>query len=176
MNKFSTLLTIFLLILYPTCGAESNMKEEIKEILMLPDWTRLEVEELITKRVSIERGQKIVGTLEKYRELAPEKARQFVTLLSSSGEKNDLSIAGKIYIFNRIYFNVPERVEKSNWKYFGGWGSVPDDGKTVEALYPLKVTNDGKLELHYISGSYTGPSYDGIGEFDFLLHKFGKRK
>jgi hypothetical protein len=176
MKTLLLLLISLIITVFPILGAEVDMASDIEKIVEAPDWTRPEADELINKKVGVERGKKILASLEKYRDLSPEKARQFVALLSSSGEKHDLNIAGKIYIFNRLYCNVPERVEKTGWKFFGGWGSVPDDGITVGALFPLKETNDGKLELHYVSGSYTGPSYEGIKEFDFLLQRFGKRK
>jgi polyhydroxyalkanoate synthesis regulator phasin len=156
-------------------GFAADLNSAAKEILSAPDWTRTEAVEIANKRIDEKRGKKIIDVMEKYAALSPEEARSLVSNLSDSGKPYDLSIGGKIYIFNRVYCNVPEKVKKVDWKFFGGWGSVPQDKETVNSLYPLRKTKTGRLELFYLSGSYTGPPYRGLEEFDFLLKRFGKR-
>lgn len=157
-------------------GEEIDFNLAIKEILLAPDWTRSEAAELANKRTNEDKGRKILSILNKFKMVSPANARELVIRLSAAGEPHDLSIAGKVYIFNRLYCNVPEKVEKSGWSFFGAWGSVPQDKDTVNSLYPLRMTGEGKLELYYLSGSYSGPAYRGADEFDFFMKRFGKRK
>lgn len=170
-----TLYTIKILSIAVSLGVAADLDSVAKEILSAPDWTRTEAAEIANKRIDVKRGQKIVDVMTKCADLSPEEARRLVSNLSASGKPYDLSIGGRIYIFNRVYCNVPEKVKKVDWKFFGGWGSVPQDKETVDSLYPLRKTTTGRLELFYLSGSYTGPPYRGIEEFDFLLKRFGKR-
>ena len=157
-------------------GDDVDLPLFAKEILKAPDWDQPEVDELIKKRIGKERGEKILNVLGKYTSLSTDQARALLILLSDSGKKTDLRIGGKIYIFNRLYCDVPETVEREGWEFFGGWGGVPSSDKTINALYPLKKNEEGKLELHYLSGSYTGPNYRGVAEFDFLIERFGRRE
>ena len=175
MKTFIFYVSIFIFAASTSFGGEVDLDSAAKEILKAPDWTRSEATEVANKRIGEQRGREILDIIEKHTNLSPEDARQLVIRLSASGKSYDLSISGKIYIFNRVYFNVPKMADKSDWKFFGAWGGIPQDKTTINALYPLRMTGEGKLELFYLSGSYAGPPYRGLDEFDFLLKKCGKR-
>jgi hypothetical protein len=176
MKLFIRALTSFLFSILLLPGEEVDINLLVKEILAAPDWTRTEEDELKNKRINKMRGAKILAVMSKGVSLSPENARLLVMRLHAQKKKNDRGVDGKIYIFNRFYCNVPEWVDKADWRFFGGWGSIPHDNKTVGALYPLKESKDREVELVYLSGSYTGPAYRGLEEFDFLFKRFGKRK
>lgn len=176
MKKFVLHIAILITIASRSLGDPIDLDSGVKEILNVSDWTRSEAVELANKRIGEKRGREILVVMEKFRNISPDDARQLVIKLTNSGKPYDLGIGGKIYIFNRVYCNVPEIVKKEDWKFFGAWGSIPQDEKTVNALYPLRLTAEGKLELFYLSGSYAGPVYRGLDEFDFLLKRFGRRR
>lgn len=142
-----------------------------KEIRDAPSWARM------TSNDIKDNGEKLTKILEKYAGLMPDQARTLISKLSAhTGSSFDYDTASKIYVFNRIYFDVPKNVDENGWKVFGGWGGVPKNGGVINALYPLSYKKTGELELTETSGGYSGPSYRGLSEFDHFMKLFGRRQ
>lgn len=140
----------------------------IVEINMAPDWRGI--------RFPNDGGEtkKLIDALMKHAKATPNEARELVMKLVASGETDhDLEIAGKIYIFNRLYCNVPRHSKRNDWKVFGGWGGIVVDENTINSLYPL-VLNKGEFKLEQFSG-YNGPPFQALDEFDWLFKRFGQR-
>lgn len=141
-----------------------------------PSWTRMSGDTIDSE------GPKLSSVLRNFAAISPENARKLVERLSALSQDPskeaaiDHDICGRIYIFNRLYCNVPRMVDRIDWKFFGGWGGIPGDELRLNALYPLTQGEGGSLELTETSGGYYGPRYRGLEEFDFLLSRFGKRE
>lgn len=150
-----------------------DVEVAVNEIAAAPSWSRMSPERrLIDAPI-------LLRILEKYLKLEPADARKLVERLAEVSKKDQdtrSSIDGNIYVFNRLYCNVPEKVEQTTWKFFGGWVGVPLKDSVVDAMYPLTPGKDRKLELTGSFRGYFGPQYRGLSEFDFLLDRFGKRK
>lgn len=170
MNELTILMVSSWAMVSFSSAMELNLQEAILEIRKAPDWSSLTHENLLVS------GPKIMASLEKYGGLAPEDARRLVTSLTASGDEFDLNVGSKIYVFNRIYCDVPESAVQKTWESFGSWVGVPYKDGFVNSLYPLALSKDGKLELRYSFGGYAGGPYRGVEEFDFLFKRFGKRK
>ena len=141
----------------------------VKEISSAPNWTGMD-----EVKITIE-GPKIIQILEKYVDLPLQDARGLLRQLLDSGGEFDLDIAGKVYIFNRLYCNVPASIKRDGWKFFGGWAGVPITASSVNSLYPLSVKNDSQLELKSVFSGYAGPPYRGLEELDYFIERFGRR-
>lgn len=73
---------------------------------------------------------------------------------------------GKLYLLNRMFFNVPEDRNPSG---FGGWWVAPQDR--------LPIVRDGdKWKLVGRLIGYKGVGYSADLEFDHLNHKYGIRE
>jgi hypothetical protein len=108
--------------------------------------------------------------------LSNTDARKLVEKLSGFSIKNfNRDIAGKIYIFNRIFCKVPEKSPSDSWKVFGGWLGIETKDENVNSLFPLQEPNEGDLKLVNSFSGYMGPPYQGLAEFDFLIERFGRR-
>lgn len=174
MKKFyrlrDMLVTIFCLFLVsmPAKSAENELQKAVVEISAAPDWRRIPFPSNGTT------AARLVNTLLKYKDYCPEKARILVKMLiNTSGKTLDLDVGGKIYIFNRLYINVPESSKRADWKVFGGWGGIAVDDHRINSMYPLVLSN-GEFKLEQFSG-YGGPPYQALEEFDWLLKRFGPR-
>jgi hypothetical protein len=164
-NIFSFFLSVVL-----SHADQFDVNSALKEIASAPDWTAMDEKHIITD------GSKIINTFSKYCDLPSENARLLIQRLAESGDEFNLSIASKIYIFNRMYFNVPEMTDRVGWKFFGGWSGIPINETNVRSLFPLAIKDDGSTELKNVFSGYSGASYRGLDEFDFFLERFGPRK
>lgn len=170
-----TVLSSCLAIGAPPVSKIFELDVAVKEIQNAPNWIQMTEDKIALM------GPQLTTILEKYMTISPKDARRIVERLSvgkdpnSSEPTSDREVGSKIYIFNRLYCNVPEMVSTSNWKVFGGWGGVPHNSDSLNALYPLTRQKNGTLKLTETFGGYGGPTYRGLEEFDFLLKRFGKR-
>jgi len=156
----------------PNClSDEVDIKTIVKEIEMAPDWTAISEQKIARD------GPKLTAILRKYTSLSTDNARKVVEKLNASSEKSfNLSIGGKIYVYNRLLFEVPEKADQNNWKFFGGWIGVPVNNGVVNPLFPLGKNQNGRLDLIYSFGGYAGPEYRGLSEFEYFLQRFGRRR
>lgn len=164
------LVTGFYLLLFsiPAKCDENELQKAVVEINAAPDWRGIPFPSDGTN------GARLVNTLLKYKHYSPAKARRLVKMLiDTSGEPLELDVGGKIYIFNRLYSNVPESSTRTEWKVFGGWGGIAVDDNTINSMYPLVLSN-GVFKLEQFSG-YGGPPFQALEEFDWLLKRFGPR-
>ena len=159
----------FLLLLASNSKSNADdLGKAIVEINQAPDWRSLPFPSDGSE------AKKLVNTLMKYANYTPENAREIVKRLAISLEPiSDLKVGGKIYIFNRLYCNVPRHSERVGWKVFGGWGGIGVGDNTIDSLYPL-ILKDGEFTLEQFSG-YGGGNYQGLEEFEWLLKRFGQR-
>lgn len=149
-----------------------DVDSAIKSIIAAPRWVSMSNEQLPKE------GPKLMAILSNYTNIEQKTARNLVESLSTfpADQNVKMDIAGKIYIFNRLYLNVPEKSGISNWKVFGGWGGVNVTEGSINSLFPLEKNELGKLELTGRCGGYFGAPYRGLSEFDFLLERYGRRK
>jgi hypothetical protein len=147
-----------------------DMELAVKEISDAPSWTGMNSESIRTE------GPKLCAALKQYVSISPEDARNLVAKLGSKTDTKDrISFDGKIYVFNRFYCNVPERADKRDWKFFGGWSGVDVSNNSIHILFPLTKIENGDLELTKVYGGYFGMKYRGLDEFNFLFERFGRR-
>jgi hypothetical protein len=165
------ILIIFLLLIHIGISQadQFDVDSAVKDIIAAPDWTVMNEKSLLIE------GDKIIKILAKYCDLPSNNVRMLIQKLSESGDEFNLSIGSKIYILNRMFFNVPEIADRSGWKFFGGWAGVPINGSRVSALFPLSITDDGLTKIKNVFGGYSGASYRGLEEFDFFLERYGRR-
>lgn len=144
----------------------------IKDISAAPKWVSMGNEKFQME------GAKLIQILMQYTDLDPKEARNLVDKLSvpSGSLYTQMDIAGKIYIFNRLYCNVPDKSEMSDWKVFGDWRGVTVTQGRINSLFPLSKNKRDRLELTGHFHGYFGAPYRGLSEFDFLMKRFGRRK
>jgi hypothetical protein len=166
-HVFGTFICLLLVSMPAKCD-ENELQKAAFEISVAPDWRGIPFPNDGTT------GAKLIDTLSRYTNYSPADARKLVMMLiDAGGDPPDLEVGGKIYIFNRLYCNVPESSKRDDWKIFGGWGGIAVDGNTVNSMYPLVLSN-GKFNLKQFSG-YAGPPYQALEEFDWLFKRFGQR-
>ncbi len=169
-NNLIIILSVIFLWSTNSISLAFSLEDATKEIESASSWTRLSDKQVLTD------GDKLTSILEKYLSLKTSNAREIVEKLEMSYQKNfNSDVAGKIYVFNRLFCNVPEKSHHEKWMFFGGWAGVSIKDDYVNSLFPLKKLENGKLKLVYSFAGYTGPHYRGLAEFDFLLERFGRR-
>jgi hypothetical protein len=172
MSKNNSLMILAAIFLWSTTSISLafNIEDATKEIESASSWTRLSDKQVLTD------GDKLTSILEKYVFLKTITAREIVERLEMLYQnKFDSDVAGKIYVFNRLFCNVPEKSNHEKWMFFGGWAGVSIKDNYVNSLFPLTKLDNGKLKLVYSFAGYTGPHYRGLAEFDFLIERFGRR-
>ncbi len=132
-------------------------------------------------------GKKLMDVLAKYTSIEVGDARKLVEGLTLSSKTldgfellpeqgtYDMDVAGKIYVFNRLYCNVPETFNQKETKIFGGWIGVVAENESINILFPLHPAADGSIELAFVFGGYKGMPYRGNQEFEFFIKTFGVR-
>lgn len=92
----------------------------------------------------------------------------------------DIDEWSKIYILNRVAFEVPNKYSKkargNHGIFFGGWGGVPTSRNFANIRWPVDYRPDGKAEIVGSFGGYMGDSYLAVAEFDFFAEQFPRRK
>lgn len=148
-----------------------KLEDAVKEINLLPSWISMN-----DKSKLAEESKSLITTLVKYAHITPENARQLINKLQKqSGEKVDVDLASKIYVFNRIYCRVPTNTKQEEMSFFGGWLGIPSKEGSINILFPLSENLDGQLKLSEIYRGYNGRPYQGLEEFEYFLKRFGPR-
>jgi hypothetical protein len=106
-----------------------------------------------------------------------EDARQIVKQIADElPVGGDVETASKLYVLLRFYFAVPEYVERSEYRAFGGgWGVPEDDKGRLGTLWPLAVENN-ELQLTSQFRLFKGAAYRALDEFDHFNKNYGPRK
>ncbi len=141
IKKFAFLILLAFGIILPSNAQEFDLEKAVKEIRAAPDWTT-ETDDSLPLVQS-----KITDVYLLYLDISSKDARSLVVEMMASGERFDASNYGRIHLFNKMFCNVPEVVERADWKFFGGWMGFPVSDETVGALYPLAINVKGKLKL-----------------------------
>jgi len=118
----------------------------------------------------------IMSVLNKVAELNKMDVRSFISKYLSQPVKanSQMSVWSNVYVFNRLYFSVPQTsYDKNDFHKFGMW-FVPEKEKNNPA-WPL-VDVDGKLMLRGVFFGYAGPPYQGLAEFDYFSNRYSVRK
>ncbi len=112
-----------------------------------------------------------------FQSIPVEDAREIVKQIAAETPDDfDLETASKLYVLLRFYFAVPEYVERSEYRAFGGGWGVPDDGNDrLGVLWPLSV-EDEQLKLTSQFRLFKGADYRPLDEFDHFNKKYGPRK
>jgi hypothetical protein len=124
------------------------------------------------------KSEVLIGAVYRACHLSTNEARSVVASLI--GQTNGLTSFhnhSKVYIFNRVYCNVPESEVVGKIWPFGGWGIESSSSKGhMNILYPLKTNSSGVFYITVPSPPYGGPAFQGLNEFDEFLKLYGKRK
>ena len=154
-------------------GGGHEHADAIEEVVRLletcPDWTVIDRGDTVTRRA-------IEHQLGKLSAFEPDALRAAIQthIANHTSSRTEFSAWGTVYVLNRYYFNVPERMPFSCGGP-SGWGRpVDEDG--WDMLYPLSLTW-GKLPA-FTGGSvsYTGPKYEALEEFDSFRKAYGRRR
>lgn len=101
-------------------------------------------------------------------------------LKPNNPEMNKVDEWSKIYILNRIAFEVPLEyplgTNRHNNVFFGGWAGVPVHDRKVKLRWPLDYGLNGSVSITGEFGGFFGPDYAGVDEFDFYAARFPRRK
>lgn len=132
-----------------------------------PSWVRTDYKNMANKGA-------VVPLLAELRRVPINSLRSEVAEFQNK-HRFDLDAMGKLYVLNRVLFNVPQRLRVGSVPFFGGWAGVPVQGGFVNAMWPLSLAADGTLLLTGKLRGYGGEPYDALGEFDHFLRRFGVR-
>ena len=96
---------------------------------------------------------------------------------STTYELEELS---KLYLLFRVLYELPAREERNKVKVFGGWThpDIDNQGPTFNLSWPVSVNQSlspTEIEVAKFKG-YKGRPYDALGEFDFFVANFSRRK
>lgn len=104
-----------------------------------------------------------------------------------SGHLEECAHGGRLYLFNRFLFRVPDWVSPKPWRsrplppqpsdtIFGmGYIGVPERNHRFSGIYPLSRDRHGRLVLAYAFEGSMGPPFDALREFDSFRKVFGAR-
>ncbi len=93
---------------------------------------------------------------------------EYISTLDSQ-KKYDSSAMSRLFILNRVLFQVPDK--DANWRPSGGWG-----GQTADTpLWPLAQDKDGALRISSMFQGYLGSAFSALEEFDDFSKRYGRR-
>jgi hypothetical protein len=137
-----------------------------------PIWTSITADDQRT-------GQLVCETLRPLLEKDPAELRNILVKYVAGLRADDpdkLGSLSKIFVLNRMFFNVPDDDRLDNVQFFGGWNGVPFGNGKVNMMWPVSMTKEGGFKIAGYFCGYFGPEYSPLDEFDFLLKRYGKRK
>ena len=155
----------------PDMQVDQRIAHVIDEIERCPAWTKIDTNEL--ERHKVIRCLDIIDSEET---LVLRKAILELLARWRANDRYSVDNASKIFVMNRYLFKVPSKSRIDEARFFGGWIGVPHDEKEVNVLWPFTVAKDGTLDLVGQFGGYNGDDFQAIEEFDYLNHKFGRRR
>lgn len=153
------------------------LTQNVVDILQLlqgcPEWGELEFEERpITDK----------EFLEKLKPVAAFPIQDIRTAIASFESEPDLATrlkkigSGNLLVLNRMVFDVPDECIEDLARFHSWWSWLSDGKAGLSALWPLGLTEDGRLYLVTRGSSYYGPPYNALGEFDYFRARFGVRR
>ncbi len=150
-----------------TLSAVATTKDAMVEaILQAPQWEY---------RAFEAGGDKILlKVLLNLGEFNNEDLREIVArLMSSSGGGPTRDQWFKVYVINRLVFDIPA---DATWRDIkgapGGFGLPPG---IESATWPVLFRGDNKVAISSRSAGYSGPDYQGLKEYDYLASRYGRR-
>lgn len=133
----------------------------------LPDWMgSIEGEETI--------GDNCLQILQLTDKQYVDTLRSYVELLMANGRYSTEAMA-KLYLLNRVFFNVPEWEDKEQVKFYGGFIGVPVQDEKINLIWPLIVRNTGEYQVENVSAGYAGDDYLAVEEAVAFSTMYGKR-
>jgi hypothetical protein len=121
-------------------------------------------------------GEKLIGALNPLLSKKTEDLRIGISkYIETLNDGNKLAGYSKIFVLNRLLFNVPDREDLNKANFLGGWGGVPFDDKYVNMMWPIGKNTKGRFILVGYFSSYLGVEYAAIEEFDYLNKNYGRR-
>lgn len=94
-------------------------------------------------------------------------------LMLSEDEKPFRNSWFKVYIINRLVFDIPADTSWRDVPRVRGGIGFPHD--VDSAIWPLIVQEDGSFRIASRSAGYAGPPYQGLEEFDAFARAFARR-
>jgi hypothetical protein len=150
--------------------SRNKAEELVKLIEACPAWIDVTGADLVG-------GQRITECLSVVADSDTPTIREAVKRLvwKHEDKEDEMGVQTKVFLLNRLIFNVPVSSKRKESPVFGGWVGVPSDDETINLLWPFETNTDGKLEL--ISGfrGYAGEPFEALGEFDSFNKRFGRR-
>jgi len=162
-----------------TSSAPARMSiEEAKAALRkAPGWT--------PGKMSSDERARLVETIVEICRLETPMLREVVAsfmddLKPNKPDVNEVDEWSKIYILNRIAFDVPPEYPLGGGRdeigFFGGWAGVPVDDRKVKLRWPVDYGQQGLVSITGEFGGYFGDKYQGVLEFDAFAERFERRK
>jgi hypothetical protein len=155
----------------PVNTSNPQVEQIVRRLRAAPAWSAM-------RDVSAQ-GQPLLDACE---EIAREETPTIRAAMAAyvSGESQvpggtNIDAMSKVYVLNRVLFDVPGWRPLADARFFGGWVGVPQKEGRVDLLWPLSVTADGTLKLTGGPPGYSGDAYDALGEFDHFASRFGRR-
>jgi len=152
-------------------ATDNAIERKIAQLNSAPSWQQMNDENVAIL------GKQLMDVIKPVQEWTIEDVHQLVSQLEkqSINEGQKWRYLGDIYIINRFYTNVPEWADRKSIKIFGGWAIPRKKTDQINVLYPLSISENYDLEITGGSRMYNGPPYNGLGEFEYFIRKFGKR-
>lgn len=154
----------------PQAAYQQRIQRVVYEFKRCPNWINLEAGE-VELRAGVVRLY--YGIIQFNPEVVRDAVKEYISE-KTLDPYEQLDREMSLYAFFRVYFAVPSGL-LPNAKSFSGFVRPIPDGK-FDNLWPLSEAEDGKLVLSGVCGSYRGPPYRVLEEFDYLLETFGRRK
>jgi hypothetical protein len=99
----------------------------------------------------------------------------YVQRKTASPTGYDVAAMSRLYVLNRVLFNVPSTVPLAT-PGFASFAGIPSADGVVNELWPLSQDRFGNLELTGQFAGYFGESYLAVQEFDYFAATFGRRQ
>jgi hypothetical protein len=135
-----------------------------------PSWPNMNMKD-------IERKSRILESLKAISRYPLDEIRFAEKQLVNNKLKMNYSAGemGKLYMLNRMIFNVPSKMEVGS-KQFASFEGIPHDKDSADGVWPLLFTDDGQIQLVGQFRGYCGPPYIAFREFDYFKGRYPRRK
>jgi hypothetical protein len=141
----------------------------VKTLEDAPSWTLIPPEDGAART-------RLLAALEPLRKKSTDEIREgvlkYVAKLKPEDRTDGMS---KIYVLNRIIFNVPSDELKCHAVFFGGWIGVPVEGDKINMMWPIGKDDKCHLVIAGVFSGYAGEAYRPLAEFDHFKTTYGRR-
>jgi hypothetical protein len=151
---------------------KAKLERGLKLLRSCPTWVDAGPNE--DPKVKNETADAILAAVSSLAALPNETLKDIVTSFDKETHGSPLALS-RVYILNRVVFDVPEWRRRDDHFMFGVYSGIPYDSDHIAELWPLHFDSNGKPSLIDRLGITFAYGYLASAEFEYFVKHYPRR-